>query len=95
VPWDRTNEQHDVRAELLTSDGVPVEIEGQEVALEGQFEIGRPPGVKPGTELLVPLTLSIRGLPLPAGSYEWKLLVGGDPAVSRPFVVAAPPGRPA
>jgi hypothetical protein len=94
VPWDRTNERFDVRAELLTSDGHAVEVENHEIALQGQFEIGRPPGVKPGTKLLVPLAFSVRGLPLPAGSFEWKLLIGGDPVVSCPFVVAQPPGMP-
>ena len=48
VPWDRTNLLHRVRLELLTDDGEPVEIEGQNVLIEGEFEVGRPPGVKPG-----------------------------------------------
>src|SRR4249920_3888109 len=54
VPWDQTNQRHQMRAELLTSDGHRVEIDGQPVVVEGEFELGRPAGVKPGSSLNAP-----------------------------------------
>jgi hypothetical protein len=47
VPWDQANEEHDVEAVLVTDDGERVQIEAQEVSASGQFEAGRPPGLKP------------------------------------------------
>ena len=48
VPWDQANVRHTWMLELVSEDGVPVEIEGQPVRLEGEFEVGRPPGAAPG-----------------------------------------------
>ena len=70
VPWDRANEQHEFRLELVDSDG-----DGP-LAIEGQFEVGRPPGIKRGTPLPFPLALNIGPQPLePGGRYEWRLTV--------------------
>jgi len=49
VPWDQANVRHAWVLELVSEDGVPVEIEGQSVRLEGEFEVGRPPGAAPGS----------------------------------------------
>ena len=48
VPWDQANRRHHWMLELVTEDGVPVEIEGQAVRVDGEFEVGRPPGAAPG-----------------------------------------------
>jgi hypothetical protein len=42
VPWEATNQRHDVEIEIQTEDGVEL------TKLGGQFELGRPPGIKPG-----------------------------------------------
>jgi hypothetical protein len=91
VPWDQTNRPHQIALELLTDDGAAVESEGNPVALRGQFEVGRPPGVKPGTSFNTPFVWNISGLVLAGGGYQWKLSVDGDPRASRAFVVTAPP----
>ena len=49
VPWDQANRPHEWVLELLTEDGQPLEIEGQALRVEGQFEVGRPPGTAPGS----------------------------------------------
>ena len=83
-PWDRANEEHRFKLELVDADGYPVLVpsaEGGEVALtiEGQFEIGRPPGVKPGSALPFPMALNLPPQPIPPGGrYEWRLSVDGD-----------------
>src|SRR5712691_544158 len=69
VPWDQTNRPHEVALELLTVDGDAVEAQGQPVTLTGQFEVGRPPGVKPGTSFNTPFVWNIIGLILASGGY--------------------------
>jgi hypothetical protein len=91
VPWDQTNRRHDLTIELLTDDGEPVEIGGQRVAVSGDFEVGRPPGVKPGTSMNTPFVWNFNGLVLEPGGYEWKLAIDGEPVTSRPFQVVVPP----
>jgi hypothetical protein len=83
VPWDRANERHAFRLELLDADAQPITTEGpdglQPVALEGGFETGRPPGLRPGTPLDVSLALNVPPLPLPAGNrFEWRLTIDGE-----------------
>jgi hypothetical protein len=83
VPWDRANEQHDFRLELVDSDGdavlVPTPDGEQPLVLEGQFEVGRPPGVKRGTPLPFPLALNMGPHQLAAGGrYEWRLTLNEE-----------------
>ena len=84
VPWDRANIKHRWRLELLDEDGAPVEVvatpEGgtQPLRIEGEFEAGRPPGLKPGTPLDVALALNLAPLPLPGGGrFVWRLGIDG------------------
>jgi hypothetical protein len=83
VPWDQANTLHSFRVELLDADGGPVvldspEEEEQEVAFGGEFEVGRPPGLKPGTPLDFPLAMNSTPLPLEPGRYEWRLTIDGE-----------------
>jgi hypothetical protein len=95
VPWDQTNRPHQLSLDLLTEDGAPVEIEGQAISVSGEFELGRPPGIKPGSSLNAPFVWTFAGLTLEAGGYEWKLGIDGAPVGSRPFTVTTPPsGQP-
>jgi hypothetical protein len=102
VPWDRSHEQHTFKLELLDADGNAVMTAGpdgeQPVALEGGFETGRPPGVRPGTPLDVSLAVNVPPLPLaPNGRFEWRMTIDGEARdewrlafSTRP---AAPPGQ--
>lgn len=83
VPWDQSNTVHSFSVELLDSDGVAVvletpEDEEQAVAFGGEFEVGRPPGLKPGTPLDFPVAMNSTPLPLEAGRYEWRLTIDGE-----------------
>ena len=83
VPWDRANMKHRFRLDLLDADGHVVFVqteEGEEpFTIEGEFEAGRPPGLKPGTSLAVPIAINLPGPPIPpGGSYEWRLTVNGE-----------------
>ncbi|HXG77703.1 MAG TPA: hypothetical protein VNJ53_14140 [Gaiellaceae bacterium] len=82
VPWDQANTPHHFSVELLDADGQPVTVETEEgeeqpVAFGGDFEVGRPPGLKPGTPLDFPVAVNSSPLPLPPGRYEWRLTIDG------------------
>ncbi len=99
VPWDQANTPHSFSVELLDADGVAVVLETDEegehgereqaVAFGGEFEVGRPPGLKPGTPLDFPVAMNSTPLPLEAGRYEWRLEIDGEARQdwSLPFTV--------
>jgi hypothetical protein len=94
VGWTETNTPHEFRADLLTTDGDLVLVDGNEISLRGRFEIGRPPGIKPGTSLNTPLAMQVTALVLPVGGYEWRLFIDDEPVARRPFQVMTLPGMP-
>jgi hypothetical protein len=82
VPWDQANTMHAFSVELVDSDGAEVVLEDdddeQTVAFGGEFEVGRPPGLKPGTPLDFPVAVNSTPLPLEPGRYEWRLTIDGN-----------------
>jgi hypothetical protein len=93
VPWNEANRRHDIRASLSTEDGSPVEMEGKPMVAQVQFEVGRPPGLKPGTQINTPLAFNLQGLVLEAGGYVWELHINDNLEARRPFRVESPPMR--
>ena len=98
VPWDQANVKHAFSLELVDADGNPVMVEGegveQPIAIAGEFEVGRPAGVKPGSYIDAPLAINLSPPPPlpPGGQYEWRLSVDGQmnedwrlPFTTRPF----------
>jgi uncharacterized protein DUF6941 len=84
LPWDRTNVRHRVQVELVDADGHPVTIATgmgtvEPVQVGCEFETGRPPGMKPGTPIDVPLAFNYGPLPLaPDSQFTWQLWFDGD-----------------
>jgi hypothetical protein len=84
VPWDRTNVKHSLLIELVDEDGNPVIVPGSEdeqvpLQVTGEFEAGRPPGVKPGTPIDSALAVNFGPLPLePGRRYQWRLSIDGE-----------------
>lgn len=79
VPWDQTNRRHHMRLQLLTADGFPVQAQQapeqppQAIEAGGDFEVGRPAGIAPGSPLGVSLAISIGPVPLPPNSrFVWR-----------------------
>lgn len=77
VPWDQANRRHHITLALLTDDGQPVKgptPDGDKpVQIDADFEVGRPPGHKPGTPLSVVFAVNIGPLPLvPDRRFEWR-----------------------
>jgi hypothetical protein len=98
VPWDRANERHQLSLQLLDSDGEPVLNDADDpIQIEGEFETGRPPGLKRGSPLDFALAVGIPPLTLrPDSRFEWRLSIDGHsendwrlPFSTRP---AVPPG---
>src|SRR5215211_18202 len=75
IPWNRANEKHIIEAVLVTADGEPVEIDGEPVMAGGELEVGRPPGLRPGTWLNAPLPFNFPGIVLDIGDYVWELRI--------------------
>jgi hypothetical protein len=84
VPWDRTNEQHSLLLELLDQDGEPFLVAGPDddqvpLQVTGEFEAGRPAGIKPGTPIDSALAVNFGPLPLEGGRrYQWRLSIDGE-----------------
>ena len=75
VPWDEGNKKHHFRLSLLDADGRSVMVPGSQTPVEvsGDFEAGRPAGLKPGTPLDVVLALNVGPLLLESSSrYVWR-----------------------
>lgn len=81
VPWSETNRRHRWEAHLEDADGATVTFstpEGdQRMALDGDFEVGRPPGVLEGTPIDLPLAVGLVPLPLEPGRYVWRITIDG------------------
>jgi len=79
VPWEEANRKYSFRCALLNGDDRPVLIEGTAIEFSGQFEAGRPAGLKPGSPLDVALGINIGPLPLaPDNRYVWRFFIGED-----------------
>lgn len=83
VPWNQTNQNHSFRFALTDIDGTPVEVETPEgtqpVFFEGNFQVGRPPGVRPGSMIPFHFALNSGPIPLTPGChYVWQLAINGN-----------------
>src|SRR5262249_5910754 len=96
VPWTQANTRHELRLALYDEDEQPVRIQTpngeQPVEIISQFEVGRPPGLQPGTPLDVPLAITLSSFPLPAGKrYIWRCFIDGQPVEEVSFSTRANP----
>jgi hypothetical protein len=87
VPWTATNEKHDFVLKLLNDDGEAVELGPGAVEIQGQFEVGRPPGVKPGSALNQNMVFKFGMLQLPPAGYVFEFSMADQVLARRPFQV--------
>ena len=79
VPWDMADQRISIRAELVDEDGRAVLINGSPLALEIAFEVRRPDGVKPGSDIDQNMAVQIPPINLePGRTYEWRVSVDGQ-----------------
>ena len=88
VPWDQTNQKFNFVAKLMSEDGEQVRDEEDDILAAGDLEIGRPPGIKPGTPLNLPLAPAFNNVSLPAGGYRWEVHIDGTLMATAPFRAA-------
>jgi hypothetical protein len=93
IPWHLANTKLPFEIALLTEDGTPVTnpAVGQPVRGDGQMEVGRPPGLTPGTGLDATMAIPMFGLQLAHGTYRWELKVSGHLVQTVVFEVIPPP----
>lgn len=83
VPWAMANRRITLSLTLVGEDGESVAQAGPDgaepIRIDTDLEVGRPPGLRPGTPLDVPLALNLPPLPLPAGGrFTWELTLDGE-----------------
>lgn len=76
VDWDKANMRMPLRLSLVTDDGEPALTDGEPFDVQGEFEVGRPPGIRRGTSIDAPLVFRFQ-LNLPQGVYSFVLDVAG------------------
>jgi len=78
VPWHETNRKHVLTFSLVDDGGSAVRVgtpQGTQepLMIRSEFEVGRPPGVRPGSSFSHPIAINYLALPLqPGRSYEWR-----------------------
>jgi hypothetical protein len=82
VPWDHTNQSHRLELKLLDQDGnsveVPTDDGSQPLVIAHDFEVGRPPGLPPGTPLDYPVAINLPPIPYPLGQrLVWHISIDG------------------
>jgi hypothetical protein len=94
VPWSEANASHVFELTLVDTDGRAVSVEDpadgpREVRIGGNFEVGRPPGLPPGSDIDCAFTVNVGAIPLAGGRYAWQLWIDGETAEDwqRPFQV--------
>jgi hypothetical protein len=80
VPWDQANQRHSFELSLVDGDGNPVvapTTQGEQpIQVGGEFEVGRPAGLLPGTPIDVTMAFNLGPLPLPPGGrFTWRLTI--------------------
>ena len=78
IPWDLANTKLPFSLQLEDADGRPVILGGGPVDMKSEFEVGRPPGLDPGSPIDASFQLSVQPMPLAPGRYQWRLQVGVD-----------------
>jgi len=93
VPWDQANRKHQLKLDLLNEDGVAPTGEGDEPLfhVQGELEVGRPAGVRPGSTLNIPLGIRFNVPGLSVGGYRIELSIDGTPIRSASFTVIKKP----
>lgn len=87
VPYDMANRKFLMELQLLDADGQPVSFGDppQPLGSAGEFEVGRPAGVKPGETLAFPMAFRFNGIFHPPGGYVWECKVDGEVLARWPF----------
>lgn len=81
VPWNETNQKHDIQIELADQDGNSL------VKIDGQIEVGRPPGIPLGRAQRVQMGVNVGLVFEHVGGYVITTRVEGQESKRVPFNV--------
>jgi hypothetical protein len=87
VEWNETNTPHTLEVCLVNEDGAAVAVDGKPIQAGARIEVGRPPRIKPGSDINAPLAMTFQGILLAPGGYVWQLKRGGEVLARTPFWV--------
>ena len=87
IPWTEANRRIPFRAYLVSHDEEPVDLGGGPIESGGEMEVGRPPGLEPGTPLDAVLAVNAGAVVLEPGRYVWKVDVDEKTRSRAPFRV--------
>jgi hypothetical protein len=73
VPWEETNQLHRLQINLVNSDG-----ESVSPAMQAELEMGRPPGLRPGSDQTAAIAVNATVTFAKAGRYEVRAAVEGQ-----------------
>ena len=91
VPWQETNQVHRLEISMVDADGAPVIP-----PIQAQLEMGRPPGLRPGTDQTAVIAVNAAVQFTKPGRYEVEVAVEGQMAKAVAFdVVPANSRQPA
>ena len=98
VPWNETNRKHNLKVELMDPDYhpilVPTPAGNSPLVISGEFEVGRPAGLIPGSTIDVPFAFNIGPLPLEPGKrFVWKLTIDGKTDDNWQVIFSTSPAR--
>ena len=83
VDWTEADAPHHWELFVLDADGREVSVDTPDgtvlVEVRGDFQVGRPDGIPPGSPIDLPLAINLGPLPLaPGGRYTWRLTIDGQ-----------------
>jgi len=82
VPWQETNQVHQLEIKMMDADGAPVIP-----PIQAKLEMGRPPGLRPGAEQSAVIAVNAAIKFARAGRYEMQAAVEGQTVKVVPFDV--------
>lgn len=84
VPWDETNYEMAIEIRLEHEDGEDILSE----PLRSEMNVGRPPTIRPGNDIIVLFAITLRNIDLPKlGTYRFIMTVDGDQKADAKFHV--------
>lgn len=91
VEYNETNLKHKFVIKLEEGDGLPYPPDSP-LGMGGDFEVGRPPGMQPGEETVVPIAANVNQITIGEGAYTWRVLLDDEPVAYFPFIAMKLPG---
>lgn len=85
IPWGETNQKHNSQIELRTEDGQRI------LQIEGQFEVGRPPGIKLGQDQRMQFAADLAVPIAKPGTYVFAARLEGHEEATTSFNVVFGP----